>query len=491
MGIPFYFSTIMKKYENIISKQKPTHIDYYFLDFNGVIHPVCKKMLDTNTFTEEGLIKKLEEKVKQDIKSFKPKKTFVCVDGSVPMAKIIQQRKRRYLAVYRNKIDNVKVKWDTNAITPGTEFMKKLDTYFGKNVSSPSVIYSGSDNCGEGEHKIFEYLEGDNMTCVINGLDADLIILSLMSQRQNIYLMREDHETIYVSIDNLRKAIIRELTVKWGIEDIDDEISKDIIESYCVMCSLMGNDFIPHLLTLNFKSNGYEKLITFTGKSIKNKGLLVSKEKINYDTLIDIFQQLHITEDQDICHETEKYIKQYFNGETQPSEYYGYKNKAVFAKSIYANVQKWRTIYYKQLFDTNILTSTTVVRQSCEQYIFGIYWTYNYYKKFDYDNSWYYPYQYPPTVKDIYNYTIGNKFPIMIDKKIIISTDVQLMIVLPRESKDLVNKKYAKFYEKDTSCLYHLYPREYIIQTFLRKHLWECEPVLPIVNLAHVIKYIK
>jgi 5'-3' exonuclease len=72
----------------------------------------------------------------------------------------------------------------------------------------------------------------------------------------------------------------------------DDNISNDIIETYCVMCSLMGNDFIPHLLTLNFKSNGYEKLISYTGNSIRKNGLLVSEGKINYNTLIDIFQEL-------------------------------------------------------------------------------------------------------------------------------------------------------------------------------------------------------
>jgi 5'-3' exonuclease len=488
MGIPLYFSTIIKKYDNIISKQKPLNIDYYFLDFNGVIHPVCKNMLDTKTFTEDGLIKKLHTKVKNDTIEFKAKKTFICVDGSVPMAKIIQQRKRRYLAVYRNKIDDVKPQWDTNAITPGTEFMKKLDTYFESNPQE-NVIYSGSNISGEGEHKIFQYLEKDDKICVINGLDADLIILSLLSNKKNIYLMREDVETTYVSIDKLRNAIICELTRKWEVNDSQNSI--DIIESYCVMCSLMGNDFIPHLLTLNFKSNGYEKLITYTGNSIRKNGLLVSEGKINYNTLIGIFQELNTTEDQDIHRETEKYMKQCFNEETKPSEYYGFKNKALFTKEIYANLQKWRIIYYRMVFNTNILTNTTVVQQSCEQYLYGIYWTYHYYKKFEYDNTWFYPYQYPPTIKDIYNYTIGNKSPVMIDNKFEIPNSIQLMIVMPRESKELVNKRNRQFYENEQSSLYHLYPKEYSIQTYLKKHLWECEPILPIINLKYISKYIK
>ena len=54
---------------------------------------------------------------------------------------------------------------------------------------------------------------------VINGLDADLIILSMLSGKSNIYLMREsaDEYINYLSIDNLKIAIIKELKNKWNI----------------------------------------------------------------------------------------------------------------------------------------------------------------------------------------------------------------------------------------------------------------------------------
>ena len=65
------------------------------------------------------------------------------------------------------------------------------------------------------------------------------------------------------------------------------------------------------------------------------------------------------------------------------------------------------------------------------------------------------------------------------------------MIVLPHESKGLVNKKYQKYFEDVNAGLYHMYPKKYKIMTFLKKHLWECEPVLPVVNLDYIIKYIK
>ena len=64
------------------------------------------------------------------------------------------------------------------------------------NTKSCIVNYNGSENNGEGEHKIFNYIKinDNNKKIIIHGLDADLIILSLMSHKDNIYLMREKEE---------------------------------------------------------------------------------------------------------------------------------------------------------------------------------------------------------------------------------------------------------------------------------------------------------
>ena len=36
--------------------------------------------------------------------------------------------------------------------------------------------------------------------------------------------------------------------------------------------------------------------------------------------------------------------------------------------------------------------------------------------------------------------------------------------------------------------LKYLYPREYKIQTLFKTHLWECYPILPIINIDKIIK---
>lgn len=488
MGIPYYFYILTKTYQNIILDRLPITPDIYCMDFNGTIHPVCAKLATNN---EEQMIHALYAKVESDIDHLKPQKTYICVDGVVPLAKMIQQRKRRYLSVFKNKIDNVDPLWDTNAITPGTEFMQKLNTYFKKqiryNTLATEIYFSGSDEHGEGEHKIFSKLKSEtsDKSIVINGLDADLIILCLLSNRNNIFLMREsgDSET-YLHIDNLRTAIIEELRKQWNLSSTVN--INDIIESYCVMCSLLGNDFIPHLLTLNLKADGLQKLTNITGIVYQTFGLLVQDSVINYMALSEILQHLAKTEDKDIYIATEKYIKYKHHDSCVNSEFYAIKNKDNVADKIYSDIEKWRHTYYKHLFNTNIAIDSYVINMACYQYITGIYWTYAYYKQKSHDNTWYYPYEYPPSIKDIANFTLGNNAPAMVNKQVSLTSVMQLMIVLPHESKHLIDTRYQKFMEDTKYGLYHLYPKSYPIRTYLKTHLWECAPYLPIINIEYI-----
>ena len=109
MGIPYYFYYLTIKYDNIIIKQLPKIIDIYAIDFNGIIHPEAAKEQN-----EEKLIINLWEKIENYDKLYNPKKLMICIDGVAPLAKIIQQRKRRYLSFYRNI---TLMSWNKNWLT--------------------------------------------------------------------------------------------------------------------------------------------------------------------------------------------------------------------------------------------------------------------------------------------------------------------------------------------------------------------------------------
>jgi len=530
MGIPYYFYSLTQKYNNILSNNKPSGLAMYCIDFNGVIHNVAQDiirrtqatapaMAPDNDRIESEIIEGVWERIKYYIENYKAAKYIICADGVAPLAKMVQQRKRRYLNIYKYTLDNVRITWDTNAITPGTLFMEKLNKYIHERITHPQykskVIYSGSNECGEGEHKIFKKIreeadadgsDGSDGSIIIHGLDADLIILSLMSRKENIYLMREIKEphtnnTVYnyLNINELRKAILNELKMKWDFSDSGDAGDHDVIETYCTACSILGNDFIPHLLTIELKNNGIETLMSATKKSIKTNGLLVNDGVINHNCLIDILKDMAHTEDEDIHHICERYIKKRppdnrgangnaANAANAASDYYGLKNKDPLISTIYNSPNKWRQEYYRVIFDNNISIDSTVMFNACNNYIKGIYWVYSYYKGDPIDCEWYYPYNYPPTIKDILNHTIANEAPVLNCDNEFVPAYIQLLIVLPKYSYKLLSKKYQRYMQDIYAGLFHMYPVKYNIQTFLKTQLWECSPVLPLINLNYMKK---
>ena len=510
MGIPYYFYSLTQKYNNIISNNKPTHLDIYCIDFNGIIHNVAQDIIRNHKEATEGradndtieseIIEGVWDRIKYYIENYKANKYVICADGVAPLAKMFQQRKRRYLNIYRNTLDNVNIVWDTNAITPGTTFMDKLNTYISKKIIeehySDKVIYCGSNECGEGEHKIFKMIKDAPIDhrIIIHGLDADLIILSLMSHKENIYLMREVKEphtnkTIYnyLNIGELRKAILCELKTNWGVNFDTPANDCDLIETYCTACTILGNDFIPHLLTIELKNNGIDNLLSATKRSIKINGLLVNNGVINHNCLIDIFKDLANTEDDDIHTICERYIKKKIpDNKNTPSDFYGLKNKDPLINTIYNSPNKWRQEYYRVVFDNNISIDSTIMFNACNNYIKGIYWVYSYYKGHDIDCEWYYPYNYPPTIKDILNHSIANEVPAMNTDNDFVEPYIQLLIVLPKYSVKLLPKKYQRYMLDIYGGLFHMYPVKYNIQTFLKTQLWECSPILPLINLNYI-----
>lgn len=138
--------------------------------------------------------------------------------GVAPRAKMNQQRSRRFKAAKEAQerqaaappaADDARPVFDSNCITPGTPFMMRLGEHLRFFIrrrmeedpvwAALTVIFSGHEVPGEGEHKIMEHLRWarlakaypPNTRHCMYGLDADLVMLSLVTHEPHFCLMRE------------------------------------------------------------------------------------------------------------------------------------------------------------------------------------------------------------------------------------------------------------------------------------------------------------
>lgn len=557
MGIPHYFRIIAQTYPGIVGLAMPP-VDHVFFDFNGAIHQAAKRLIDQkkaagdtislhDLYQEEGgggtgdegdtestpiereIMEAVEVYVRGLAQAVRPAKgIYIYMDGVAPHAKLMQQRKRRYLSMLRYKLLGTEPLWDTNAISPGTMFMVRLGAFLKKRLQEEPLCngvltrFSFSDENGEAEHKIFAAMttipQGERIA--IHGLDADLIMLSLLAHRPNITLMREPQDGAdmqYLHIDKLREGILRELATKYewpvcvgvdGCVDVFGEDACSAIESYVVWCFLLGNDFLPHMPTLHLQKNGLQKVLSASKHTmLVNAGTSV----IHWDIMAVILEELSREENDVMNTLVAENVRRRCHAKTDEEKADMWplldENKSSLATELYNRRGasagagaggaaggadgSWRALYYKRLFHTR-MHDLSVVHEACREYMTGMEWTYRYYKRLARDPTWYYPYPYAPTMADLANHmSVSREGHIAMVEQwkekhkvpVFIPDYIQLLCILPPESCHLLPRKLQAVMTDPALGCQHMYPRRYPVMTFLKTRLWECAPVLPPLDI--------
>jgi 5'-3' exonuclease len=221
MGIAGLLRDILKRYPSIhLPAPHPNiKIDYLFIDFNAfiynTIHAFPKDVVydfiknkDTELYEQELVKLVIKNTLELVNKVCKPSKLlYIAIDGPPPMAKMVQQRERRYKNPYMEQLfkkdDPTKIidgaKYDTTRVTPGTHLMSLLNKEFTKIVNAGkfgkiAVVFDGSNIPGEGEHKYLKFIEEidatpDDKFVIISG-DGDAILLSLRFPNKSVYIMQ-------------------------------------------------------------------------------------------------------------------------------------------------------------------------------------------------------------------------------------------------------------------------------------------------------------
>ena len=497
MGIPSYYKSIIQDYPEIIIPCNlfKNKIDNLFLDLNCAIHPCCANKTDENEMYDA-----IFEKIKECISLTNVQKlVYIAIDGPAPRTKMEQQRQRRLRSYHEKKI------WDTNQITPGTLFMEQLSSYLHNRCKELKVnwVISDSNEPGEGEHKIMYCMDSlpNDSTNVVYGLDADLIMLSMI-RKHTVYLLRErteynieqlDSPYIYCDIEYLKKSLVS--TIKKDSFKIPDQT---ILHDYLLMCFFIGNDFIINTPSINIRYRGLDHLletynllqneyfgrfflmnenltIDFNNFKIFLKKLsLKEKEKINeilrirrnqqkkYQRIYNaILRKNNFSKIEDIVFENidveEDTFKEFQNH--SPVILRDKEDKIFQSKKNYYMDNFYNTFHYNPSYDIILKED---INRLCEEYLRSILWTVEYYFHQCPSWKWYYQYHFTPLLVDLYDYVNSlNNLDIIKKDSTPHTPQEQLKIVLP-----LQNDSY-------------MYPEKTPLHSIMKRYHWECHPIMP------------
>ena len=368
MGVPAFFRWLTIKYPEILNKfledkfttvdgqqipfdatrPNPNGIEFdcLYLDMNGLVHPCCHPEGKEAPKTEHDMCLEVFKELDRIFAAVRPRKLiFMALDGVAPRAKQNQQRSRRFKSAReakeaeedkeRLRNDFLKMgvtppakkkpSWDHNVITPGTNFMDNLSKYlrfyihkrltYNPAWKDVTIIFSDSNTPGEGEHKIMEFIRlqrvkpgyNPNLTHVIHGLDADLIMLALATHEANFFILREEVVFGQKQVEKkvlptaLVKNVIAASTTNSAMGDDNnnfDDYTSDrkpleivtisvlreylawefrndafssplpfaydferIVDDFVFICFFVGNDFLPHLPSLDIREGALDLLM--------------------------------------------------------------------------------------------------------------------------------------------------------------------------------------------------------------------------------------
>lgn len=516
MGIPSYYKKLLEKHPRLVSSSCPAAVSSLYFDFNCLIYHVARgpKMPpypgdDQKDEWEAILLDEIQRYIVQVwTEAGRPSQVFLAVDGVVPMAKIRQQRLRRFKSAWlvqeeiREGIRENRASWDTNCITPGTAFMEKLGNALAKLCSlRKGWSVSDSSEPGEGEHKIMECLRlevASQTPILVYGLDADLIVLTMLNAKSPAFLMRERSEMGAVQTDSLGKEeysffsidTLRDILVptKWKGQQ------EEWICNYIVGMSLLGNDFLPHSCSINIKTNGHTLLLSclddIWSQGKRLCGQVNGRWETNLEGLRDLIDVWASQEEYGMAAAFRKKIQlqgkvtTYNQMERRPLEWAVERLilKRGTPEQGWYFVNGWKDIYREHWLG---LTSPETVSSLCGDYVYGLQWTLDYYTgQTSVPMTWYFSRSLSPLWCDLASYLKqDNQKSQENTVQDFIAADEQLAMVLPLESWHLIrNKKHLRLPQE----LPMFWPKHFDFLSVGRAWLWECEPKIPILTLQRL-----
>lgn len=502
MGVKYFFSFIKNRYPNCVvphNLEKYGKVDNLMIDLNGIFHtcsqrvygeggginyymtykpkiPSLKQQLETYNRIWDTIVKITELCVPT-------KRLLLCIDGVAPFSKQTQQRQRRFRSVK----EKVAGEWDSNVITPGTQFMDNLSKFIDykihesmmtrENWKNLEIIFSSEKVPQEGEHKIIKWVREQSdlgESYCLHGMDADLVMLGLTSGKKRFTILRQNHrnpdEHFVIDIDLLSDNL--KSTIK--IEGLDKET---LIRDFVFMLFSVGNDFLPHLPAIEILEGGIEVLFeTYRLNFIKYGCLTHSVEGkfiLRKESFKGFLETLGEYEEDILNNKCNKYV--------------GYEDsileecKTVKDGKYVVDFEKYKSIYYSKHFPK------VKLEEVCKKYIEGLQWVLNYYTTGITSWKWHFPYYYTVFSSDLSKY-IDNYTHITYPPTEPLSPFEQLLCVLPPFSANILPPPLNTLLT-EKSPIKEFYPSHFEVDLEGKRNDWEGIAILPFIDLTVIQKY--
>ena len=606
MGVPKFYRWLSERYplinQMISNGTMLPEIDNFYLDMNGIIHACTHPNDDSETavkLSQRDMMLAIFRYIDRCVSLIvKPKKLlFLAIDGCAPRAKLNQQRSRRFRAGQEREENMRKARqrgevvddttlFDSNCITPGTEFMETVDRhlryYIHKKIKDDpvwrnlEVIYSGHDVPGEGEHKIIEWIRNErskpgyqpNLRHCLYGQDADLIMLGLcthephftllrevvdfgggrrgMSSRQTVKKQTQDSKFQLLHLSTLREYIEVEFSHEHTGEALDLE---RLVDDFVFLTFLVGNDFLPHLPTLDIGENGFDVIFNvyknlqnekvrylvkngeicdferleqlFCGIGVQESNILETRELeqkefnekkrkrnrgrrgLDSDTptleeeeaaeeelqraMEDAFAEAQLRQDEDEVSNEEK--GNVADQKTRNEENNTNENDDSQQQcSRNQPVGKnYRARYYFSKFRVTPVQEVEFLAGLTEEYLKGLMWCLAYYFTGCVSWTWYFPYYYGPMLADMTD-LVNKKNRIKFELGRPFLPYQQLLGCLPPASKSLLPLPYQWLMTSDSSPLKESYPLDFEIDMNGKRNPWEAVVLLPFIDSSLLLE---
>ncbi|PKA65387.1 5'-3' exoribonuclease 2 [Apostasia shenzhenica] len=477
---------------------------------------------------------------------------------------------------------------DPAVITPGTVFMQKLskalEYYIRLRLSNDAawknikVILSDANAPGEGEHKVVSFIRQQrslpsydhNTRHCLYGLDADLIMLALATHEIHFSILREDTLTQHYQQDSCLATFVanaaqkEELLFKsrqwfkkvdttscskpkqmpyqflniWTLREYLELDMKPltgssidferIVDDFVCICFFTGNDFIPHLPSLEIHEGAIDLLVAVYKETFKHmKGYFVDTARMQDKQLTyinlkcvemfitkvgsyedSIFDKRYKLKQKKLQRLSQEMSKSYNDEDcdmqrmgnlsitdsenlanffSENCDLLGVAVDGVSSKSVKLGRPGWKSRYYEEKFSSSEQMDN-IRRIIVEKYVEGLCWVLQYYYSGVCSWSWYYPFYYGPFASDLRNlasvkvtFKIGRPF----------KPFDQLMAVLPPRSCHALPTCFRNLMIEEESPIIDFYPKDFTLDLDGKRFTWQGICKLPFVDENRLLGAIK